>query len=178
MTSPCLYWLVRFGPCACLSFTYVQNLPVAYAFAVVGLHSLPSVFYYFLVPFFLYGLPYLGIGLCLTVGFAFLQPTLFLLPSPSIPLYYFCYEIVCLNPTGPIWACCLFLSQWPNTTIGSFITSLASSCVPFVFPWASQARLLSLGFLSHFLNIAFPWAFTKFFGLPWPNYIIPHPWGS
>ena len=61
---------------------------------------------------------------------------------------------------------------------GSIITSLASSCVPFVFPWVSWARLLSLGFLGPFLNFAFSWAFTEFFGLPRPNYNIPHPWGS
>ena len=62
--------------------------------------------------------------------------------------------------------------------IGSFITSLAGFRVPFVFPWASLAYLLSLGFLDPFLNFAFPWAFTEFFGLPRPNCIIPHPWGS
>ena len=33
-----------------LSSMYVQNLPAAHAFAMVGLHSLSSVFYYFLVP--------------------------------------------------------------------------------------------------------------------------------
>ena len=63
-------------------------------------------------------------------------------------------------------------------TIGSFITSLAGSCVPFVFSWVSLAHLLSLGFLGPFLNFAFPWIFTEFFGFPRPNYIIPHPWGS
>ena len=61
--------------------------------------------------------------------------------------------------------------------IGSFITSPAGSYIPFVFLWASRARLFSLGFPGPFLNFAFPWDFTKFFGLPWPNYIIPHPWG-
>ena len=52
------------------------------------------------------------------------------------------------------------------------------SCVPFVFPWASRAHLLSLGFLGHFPNFAIPWVFTEFFRLPQPNYIISHPWGS
>ena len=51
MTSPCPvlagYTLVRFGPYACLSPMYVQNLSVAYAFAVVDLHNLLSIFYYF-----------------------------------------------------------------------------------------------------------------------------------
>ena len=45
-------------------------------------------------------------------------------------------------------------------------------CVPFVFPWASLAYLLALGFLGHFTNYVFPWAFTDFIGLPRPNYFI------
>ena len=113
------------------------------------------------------------------VGFAFFfSPPFFLLPSPAIPLYYSCCEVVCLNPARPLRACRLFSSQWPSMAIGSFITSLAGSCVPFVFLWVSRARLLSLGFLGHFLNFAFPWAFTEFFVLSRPDYIIPHPWGS
>ena len=54
MTSPCPvlvgYRLLRFGPGMHLSSMYIQNLSAAHAFAVVGLHSLSSVFYYFLVP--------------------------------------------------------------------------------------------------------------------------------
>ena len=57
-----------------------------------------------------------------------------------------------------------------------FVTLLAGSCVsfsfrhplPIYFPWAS----LTLS------NPVFLWAFTNSFGLPWPNYFIPHPWGS
>ena len=112
------------------------------------------------------------------MGFTFLQSTIFLLPSLVIPLYHSCCEVICLDSAGPLWAYRLFFSQWPSTAIGSFIISLAGSCVPFVFPWGSRARLLSLGFLSPFLNFAFPWAFTEFFGFPQPNYIISHPWGS
>ena len=40
------------------------------------------------------------------------------------------------------------------------------------FSWASLAHLLSLGFLDPFTNFAFPWAFTNFTGLPYPNYLI------
>ena len=46
------------------------------------------------------------------------------------------------------------------------------SYVPFVFPWASLAHLLALGFLSPFTNFVFPWTFTDFIGLPRPNYFI------
>ena len=108
----------------------------------------------------------------------FFSPPFFLLPSPAIPLYHSCCEIVYLNPAGPLWACRLSFSQWPSIAISSFTTSLAGSYIPFVFPWASQARLLSLGFLGPFLNFAFPWVFTEFFGLPRLNYIIPHRWSS
>ena len=38
------------------------------------------------------------------------------------------------------------------------------SYVPFVFPWASLAHLLALGFLDLFPNFVFPWAFTGFIG--------------
>ena len=61
---------MRSGPCACLSSMYVQNLPTAHAFAVVSLHSLSSVFDYFLVPlsfmaYLLRGWALLDGGLCL-----------------------------------------------------------------------------------------------------------------
>ena len=46
------------------------------------------------------------------------------------------------------------------------------SCVPFVFPWASLAHLLALGFLGSFTNFVFLWAFTDFIGLPRLNYFI------
>ena len=111
-------------------------------------------------------------GLC----FSLAHP--FSVTSFAILLYHSYREIVCLNPAGPLWVCNLFFSQWPNIAIGSFITSPTGSCVPFVFPQASWARLLSLGFPSPFLNFVFSQAFTKFFGLPKPNYIIPHPQGS
>ena len=63
--------------------------------------------------------------------------------------------------------------------IGLFITLLAGSYVPFISSWASLAQLLfSLGILDPFSNPAFSWAFTNSFGLPWPNYLILHPWGS
>ena len=35
-----------------------------------------------------------------------------------------------------------------------------------------MAYLLVLGFLSPFSNFVFPWTFTDFVGLPWPNYFI------
>ena len=124
---------------------------------------------------FLYGLPHLRARPCLMVDFTFLQPTLFSATISCHTTLSFLLRSCCPNPTGPLWACHLFFSQWPSTAIDSFITSLAGSCVPFVFFWASLAHLLSLDFLSHFLDLAFQWAFTEFFGLPRPNYIILHP---
>ena len=107
----------------------------------------------------------------MTEGFAFSSAhPFFLLPSPAIPLYHSCCEVVCLNPVRPFWTCHLFFSQWPSTAIGSFITSLASSFVPFVFSWASLAYFLSLSFLGPFLNSTFSWVFTEFFRLPQLHY--------
>ena len=45
------YRLVRSRPYACLSSMYVQNLSAAYAFAVVDLHNLLSIFTIFWFPF-------------------------------------------------------------------------------------------------------------------------------
>ena len=127
---------------------------------------------------FLYGLPHLGVGPCLMVGFTFLQPTLF-------PATISCHTTLSFL----LWSC-LPQSYWTplglsfillpmaSTAIGSFIKSLAGSYVSSVLSWTSLTHLLSLGFLSLFLNFTFPWIITKFFGLPQPNYIIPHPWGS
>ena len=86
-----------------------------------------------------------------------------LLPYYSIIIAVKLFALILLGLFG---SAILFFSQWPSTAIGSFIISLAGSYVPFVFPWVSQAHLLSLGFPDPFLNFAFPWAFTKFFGLP------------
>ena len=106
MTSPCPvlagYKLVRSGPCACLSSLYIQNLLAAHAFTVVGLHNLLSVFYYFLVPLFLWLAPLKGWalldgGLCLSLAHPF-----FLLSSPAMPFHHSSCEIVCLNPAGPL----------------------------------------------------------------------------
>ena len=136
-----------------------------------------SFFDYFMVPISFMACPAEGLGLAWRWALLF-SPPFFLLPSSTIPLYYSCCEVVCLNLVGLLWACHLFFSQWPSMAIGFFITSLVGSCVPFVFPWVSWVRLPSLGFFGPFLNFAFPWAFIEFFGLPLPNYIIPHPWGS
>ena len=173
MTSPCPvlagYSLVRSRPCACLSSTYVQNLLAAYAFAMVGLHSLPFVFLLFFGSPLLYGLPYLGTGPCLTVSFAFLQPTLF-------PATLSCHTTLSF----------LLRSHLPQSCWASlgllFILLLMAQYGHWFFYYITGELLcpigFPLGFLGPFLNFAFPLAFTKFFGLPWPNYIISHPWGS
>ena len=80
---------------------YVRNLLAAHAFAVVGLHSLPSVFDYILVP-----LSFMGCLLkdwaLLDDGLYFSSVHLFLLHSLVIPLYHSCCEVVCLNLAGPL----------------------------------------------------------------------------
>ena len=72
-----------------------------------------------------------------------------LLAFPVIPLYYSCRNVVWLNPAGPLWACCLFPSQWLSVFAGPFLILFIGSCVPFS-SWAFLAHLLSLGFLGSF----------------------------
>ena len=96
----------------------------------------------------------------------------------TILLCYFCCGIIWPEPARLLWAYYLFFSQWLSMVIGLLIASLAGSHAPFVSSWASLSHLLSLDFFYFFPNSAFPWVFTNSFELPWPNYLIPHPWGS
>ena len=160
------YRLVKFRPCVCLSSMYVQNLLVAHASAVVGLHNLLSVLDHFLV-----SLPFMA---CLIRGWAlldggfcfFFSLPFFLLLSLAIPFHRSCCKVVLLQ-TG--WASLglLFIlplmAQQGHWFLCYIISEL--SC-PICFP---------LGFLGPFPIFALPWAITEFFRLSWPNYIIPHP---
>ena len=132
----------------------------------------------FWFPFLLW-LALFGARPCLTVGFAFLQPILFPVTisyhTTLSFLLWNCFASIWLDlfkpvvyssPNGPAWPLVLLLYHW--LALVSHLFSLGRP----------RAHFLSLGFLGPFLNFAFSWAFTEFFGLPWPNYIIPHPWGS
>ena len=169
---PHFYVCLKFACCSCV-----------HCGLEACLHSLPSVldflwhelFFDFL---FFYGLLPLGAGLYLMVGFVFLQPTLLLLSFPVIPFCHSCCDIIWPNLAGPLWACRLFFPQWLNMAIGSFITLLVDSSIPFTSSWASLVHLLSLDFLDPFPNSVFPWVFTNSSGLFRSNYLIPPPWGS
>ena len=129
----------------------------------------------------LYGPLPLGVGLCLIVGFSsfslpfcsFLQFCYHFLPFHSTIHTVMLFDLSLLGFFGPAAYSSLNDLIW---SFGLFITLLVGSFVPF-FPWASLAHLLSLGFLSPFSNSEFPRAFTNSFRLPWPNYLILHPWG-
>ena len=172
LTLSCIGWLqvgyklVRFGPYACLFSMYVQNLLAAHAFAVIGLHSLPSIFDYFLISLSFMAFP-IQAGPCLTVGFAFLQSTFF----PGTISYHTtlsfllrnCFALIWLglfgpavysSSNGPVQPLVLLLYHWQAPV--SHLFSLGHPG-PVCFPWASSAL---------FLNFAFPWVFTEFFGLP------------
>ena len=56
--------------------------------------------------------------------------------------------------------------SFPNSLTRPWAFLPMGFCVPFVFPWASLAHLLALGFLGPFTNFVFPWAFTDFIGFP------------
>ena len=96
----------------------------------------------------------------------FFSPPFFLLPSPDILLYYSCYEVVYLNPTGPLWACHLFFSYGPVQPLVlllhhwrapvSHLFSLGHPG-PVCFPWASLALFLTLHSHELLLNsLGFP----------------------
>ena len=81
------YMLVIFGPCACSTSVYVQNLSAAHAFAMVWrlicTFNCPSLtsygVSYFLISHSLWLAPFKG-WVLLDCGLFFLQPTLLLLP--------------------------------------------------------------------------------------------------
>ena len=77
-------------------------------------------------------------------------------------------------PWFPLFLAMSFCYSYRNNVIllgQPFISSLSGLAWPLVFiylwapmsllafPWASSARLLSLGFLGPFANSTFPWAF-------------------
>ena len=62
--------------------------------------------------------------------------------------------------------------SFPNGLTRPWVFLPMGSNVPFVFPWASLAHLLALGFLGPFTNFVFLWAFTNFIEFLWPNYFI------
>ena len=129
------------------------------------------------MPCFLWGLGFAELWAFLPSAYSFTL-SVALLSFPVIPFYHSCCDIIWPNPAGPFWACRLFFSQWLSMVIGLFIILLAGSCVPFVSSWTSLAHFLSLGFLSLSLTLHSHKLLLNFFGLPWPNYLIPHPRGS
>ena len=151
------YMLVRSRSCACLSSMYVQNLLVAHASAMVGLHSLPSVLDHFLVSLSFMACPIRGWasldgGLCF-----FFNPPFFLLLSPTIPLHHSCYKVVLLQTR---WA---FLGL---PFIPPLMTQQGHWFLCYIVGGPPRPICFPLGFLGPFPNFALPWAFTEFFGLP------------
>ena len=153
MTSLCpvlaRYKLVRSGPYACLSSMYVQNLPVAHVFVVVGLHSLSTVFFllFYSSPF-LYGLPCLGTEPCLMVRFAF-QLTLF-------PTIIFCH----ITLSFMLWSC-LPQSCWAYLGLPFILLLMAQYCHWF-FYYITSGLLCPICF-----PLGVPGLFV-FLGLPQP----------
>ena len=97
---------------------------------------------------FLYGLPYLGLGLALWWALLFFNPPFFLLPSPAIPLYHSCYEVVLPQSGWASLALPFILLLMANTAISSFVISLGC---PICFP---------LGVLGPFAFLGLPRPFS------------------
>ena len=144
------------GSYAC--FTFFACCSCIYRDLEIGLFIMPCTFSFLWrglfsnLPFFM-NCFFLGVGPCQIMGLPSLGLLCIhyvaLLAFPTIPLCYSCYNVVWLNPAGPLWAYYLFPSQWLSVSIGPFLTLFAGSRVPFP-SWASLAHLLSLGFLSPF----------------------------
>ena len=119
----------------------------------------------------LYGLPYLGAGSCLTVSFAFLQPTLFPATiSCHITLSFLlrnCFTSIRLglfrhavysSPNGPTWPLVLLLYHFRALVSHLFSFGRLG---PVCFPWASLALFLTLHSHELLLNsLGFPGPIT------------------
>ena len=143
------------GPYVCSTFVYVQSLSATHAFAMTW-----RFIYTFCRSFLTsYDMNYCGVIWPVLVG----------------PLLGLLHVFLSIGYNEPVWSLdlysCYFELSWS-------ITLLMGSFGPFLSSWASSAHLLSLGILGPFSNSAFPCAFTNFFGLPWSNYHILHPWSS
>ena len=160
------YRLVRSGPCACLSSMYVQNLLAAHASVVVGLHGLSSVLDHFLVSLSFIACPIQGWALLDGGPCFFFSPPFFLLLSPAIPFHHSCCKVVLLQTRWGFLGLPFIPPLMAQQGHWFLCYVISGPPCPICFP---------LGFLGPFPNLALPWAFTEFFGLPWPNYIIPHP---
>ena len=170
------YRLVMSGPCACSTSVYVQNWSTAYAFAWSRdsfahpaahpwLLMLWAIFWFPI----LYGLLLLGAGLRLIVGFSSFSLLFYSLSSLAtilaIPLCHSCCDVIWLQLVGPLWACCLFFSQWLNMVI-EFILMLFWAFLLHCL-WAPLSHLFLLGHSwPFFFSSVFPWVFTNSFGLP------------
>ena len=102
-------------------------------------------------------------------GFCFFfSPPFFLLLSLAIPLHRSCCKVVLLQIGWAFLGLSFILPLMAQQGRWFLCYIVSGLPCPICFP---------LGFLGPFPIFALPWAFTEFFGLPWPNYIIPHPWG-
>ena len=145
------YRLVVLGPYVCFPLMYVQNLLATHAFAFFVL--LCGLFYNSLLP--------LRVGFIWYWALHFFQPISWLSSCPAILLGHSCYnDLIMLGLFKPA------VYPFSNGLTWPWIFLLMGFYVPFVFPWASSAHLLALGFLGPFPKFVFPWAFTGFIGLP------------
>ena len=97
-------------------------------------------------------------------GFLLLQPILLFLPTILLPFLF--------RPTA-----CSFLndSVWPLGFLLHHLRAPVSHLFLLGHPWPIYFPLASLAL---FLTLHSYGLFTNSFGLPLPNYFIPHPWGS
>lgn len=127
------------------------------------LYSLPLFFVLLYGPFYNSLFP-LGAGLHLILGFTFLLAYfLIAIMSYHITLLFLLYW---LDPTVPFLDLpCVLSHDYGFSYLWAPVSLLFSLRHPLLIclPWASSTL---------FFNFVFPWAFTNFIRLPWPNYLI------
>ena len=163
MTLPPLvlgrYRLMMFGPWACFTSIYIQNLPAVHASAVVWrlvcTSYRPSLASYgvnhFLASHSLKPTPFRA-GLLLGRGLFLLRPTLLLFSAiftcPAVLLCHSCCGVIWPKLAGPLWACCLFFPQWLSIIIWAFLVTLGILS-PFTFLgpfWPFSYLSIPMGF--------------------------------
>ena len=164
MTHHLLYWLGTgwwsLG-LACAWFMCVQNLPVVFAMVLSLFCTFCRPFLtsygmsYFLIPHSLWSTPFRGWALLDYRPF-FLRPTLLLLSAillsfPVVPSCHSYYDVIWPQPAGPLWACCLFFSQWLNMFVWALYYIACGLFCPIYF---------LLGILSSFAFLGLPWPFS------------------
>ena len=95
-------------------------------------------------------------------SWALFDTVLYISFAPFLDYPYF-LSYYSVTPTVMTQSCWAYLGQR---------FTLSPSGLVWLLVFLLMGSYVLLGILGPFTNSAFPWAFTNFIGLPWPNYLI------